>query len=105
MTPTAENVAAFLGRTGDAATVALAAQHLPIVTQMVAAYVRDKGFTDGVPGDDLAAVIVSCCARLVANPEHTVSQETGPFSIRQGIFNGWTLPELAILHRHRKRAL
>lgn len=55
--------------------------------------------------EDVAAVIVSSCARLVVNPEHTRDQTTGPFSIRQGIFNGWTLPELAILHRHRKRAL
>jgi hypothetical protein len=105
MMPTAEDVAAFLGRTGDAATVALASQHLPIVTQMVRAYVRGNGFTDETPGDDLAAVIVSCAARAVANPEQTVAQDVGPFSIRHGMFNGWTLPELAILHRHRKRAL
>lgn len=105
MTPVAADVAAFLGRSGDAATVALATQHLPVVTAMVRAYVRDRGFVEDEPGDDLAAVIVSSTARLVANPEHTVEQTTGPFSIRQGIFNGWTLPELAILHRHRKRAL
>lgn len=106
MLPTAADVAAFLGRSGDAATVALATEHLPIVTQMVKAYTRDRGFDEaGDPGDDLAAVIVSSTARLVANPEHTMEQSTGPFSIRQGIFHGWTLPELAILHRYRKRAL
>lgn len=103
--PIADDVVAFLGRTGDAAALDLALQHLPIVTEMVRAYTRDKGFSDGVPGDDLAAVIVSSCARLVANPEHTRNQTTGPFQIAQGIFNGWTLPELAILHRYRKRAL
>lgn len=105
MTPTATDVAAFLGKPGDAAVVALATTHLPTITQMVRAYVRDKGFTGNEPGDDLAAVIVSSCARLVSNPEHTISQDVGPFSIRPGIFNGWTLPELAILHRYRKRAL
>ncbi|MGZ5406119.1 MAG: DUF6093 family protein, partial [Nocardioides sp.] len=47
----------------------------------------------------------SSCPRLVGNPEHTVEQTTGPFSIRHGIFIGWTLPELAILHRYRKREL
>lgn len=99
------DVVAFLGRTGDATAIALAAEHLPIVAQMVNAYTRGRGFVDGVAGDDLAAVIVSSCARSVANPEHTISQETGPFSIRQGIFQGWTLPELAILHRYRRRAL
>ncbi len=101
-----EDVAAFLGRSGDSAVTALAQSHLPIVTEMVRAYTRGKGFDEsGEPGEDLAAVIVSSCARLVTNPEHTREQTTGPFSIRQGIFNGWTLPELAILHRHRKRAL
>lgn len=104
---TPQDVADFLGRGDDARAVALAGEHLPVVTSMVRAYVRDRGFdeTTGEPADDLAAVIVSSCARLLANPEHTVEQTTGPFSIRQGIFNGWTLPELAILHRYRKRAL
>lgn len=105
MMPNALDVTAFLGRSGDAATEARADAHLPIVAEMVRAYTRDKGFTADVPGDDLAAVIISATARLVANPEHTVEQTTGPFSIRHGVFNGWTLPELAILHRYRKRAL
>ena len=105
MIPIATDVAAFLGRGGDSDVTALAEAHLPIVTAMVKAYTRDKGFDGDEPGDDLAAVIVSSTARLVANPEHTVEQTTGPFSIRHGSFNGWTLPELAILHRHRKRTL
>ena len=104
-TPLPEDVAAFLGRTGDAATVDLAVHHLPAVTAMVRAYTRGRGFDQGGnPADDLALVIVSSCARLVVNPEHTVEQSTGPFSIRQAIFNGWTLPELAVLHQYRKRA-
>ena len=102
----ATDVAAFLGRSGDAATVDLATQHLPVVTAMVKAYVRSNGFDElGEPADDLALIIVSSCARLVVNPEHTVSQEIGTFSIRQAVFNGWTLPELAVLHRYRKRAM
>lgn len=103
--PMPVDVVAFLGRTGDATALALAEAHLTVVTAMVKAYTRDKGFTADVPGDDLAAVIISATARLVANPEHTIEQTTGPFSIRHGVFNGWTLPELAILHRYRKRAL
>lgn len=106
MTPTPADVAAFLGRVGDQTVLDLAEQQLPILTHMVRAYVRDNGFDDtGIPADDLAAVIVSSTARLVSNPSHTITQTTGPFSIRQGIFDGWTLPELAILHRYRKRAL
>lgn len=103
--PVALDVVAFLGRTGDAAALARAEQHLPIVTAMVRAYVRDNGFEGAIPGDDLAAVIVTSTARLVVNPEHAVEQSTGPFTIRHGRFDGWTLPELAILHRYRKRAL
>lgn len=107
MTPTAADVAAFLGRPGDAATEAIAGEHLPGVTHMVKAYTRDRGFdpVTGEPGDDLAAVIVSSTARAAANPELNVSVDMGTFSIRHGVFNGWTLPELAILHRYRKRAL
>lgn len=107
MTPTPADVAAFLGRPGDTATGELATAHLPAVTAMVKAYTRDRGFDPitGEPGDDIAAVIISSTARAVANPEHNVSVDMGTFSIRHGIFQGWTLPELAILHRYRRRAL
>jgi hypothetical protein len=103
MEPIGVDVAAFLGRTGDAATAELAEQHLPTVRAMVRAYVRGNGF-DPSPADDIALVIVSSCARLVTNPEHTITQTVGAFSTRQAVFDGWTLPELAILHRYRKRA-
>lgn len=99
-----QTVADFLGRGDDTELVAMAGQHVAIVRAMVKAYTRDRGFTDDLPGDDLAAVIVSACARLVANPEHNVMVALGTFTIRPGIFNGWTLPELAILNRYRKRA-
>ena len=107
MTPTPQDVANYLGRGEDATILALAGEHLPVVEQMVRAYVRDNGFDDpgNQPRDDLAAVIVSSCARLVSNPEHNVSVQLAGYSVRPGIFNGWTLPELAILHRYRKRAL
>lgn len=104
--PTATDVVAFLGRPGDAATLALATQHLPTVRAMVKAYVRSKGFDPITgPSDDLEAVIVSSCARLVVNPSLTLEETSGPFSVRHGTFAGWTLPELAILHTYRKRAL
>lgn len=102
----ATDVAAFLGRSGDAATVDLATQHLPVVTAMVKAYVRSNGFDElGEPADDLALIIVSSCARLVANPTHEVMAQIDDAVIRHGVFNGWTLPELAVLHRYRKRSL
>ncbi|UYM05469.1 hypothetical protein [Solicola gregarius] len=105
--PTATGVVAFLGRPGDAATLALATEHLPTVRAMVRAYTRGKGFdtSTDVPADDLAAVIVSSCARLVVNPTGTVEESIGELTIRHGTFSGWTLPELAVLHQYRKRAL
>lgn len=104
--PSASDVVAFLGRPGDAATLTLAGEHLPTVRAMVRAYVRGNGFdTSDVPSDDLAAVIVSSCARLVVNPSLTIEDTAGPYSVRHGTFSGWTLPELAVLHTYRKRAL
>ena len=103
MEPVSADVAAFLGRAGDAAVIDLAEAHLPTVRAMVRAYVRGNGF-DPSPADDVAFVIVSSTARLVSNPEHTVTSTAGPFSTRQAVFDGWTLPELAVLHQYRKRA-
>ncbi len=105
MIPAAQDVAGFMGKADDAHVLDLAGQHLPVVTAMVKAYVRSRGFTDtGEPAEDLALVIIASTARLVTNPEHTIEQTVGQFSVRQAIFNGWTLPELAILHQYRKRA-
>lgn len=99
------DVAAFLGQPDDPAVVGLAREHLPIVTAMVRRYVRRNGFdVNGDPDADLAAVIVSSTARAVSNPSQTVAETLGDFSVRPGIFDGWTLPELAILHAYRRRA-
>ncbi|QIX27503.1 hypothetical protein ncot_13455 [Nocardioides sp. JQ2195] len=103
--PTAQTVADFLGQGDDVGFIALAEEHLPMVTHMVNAYTRGKGFTDGIPDDDVAAVIVSSVARLVVNPEQYDLDTAGPFTTRYRVFDGWSLPELAVLHRYRKRAL
>ena len=102
----AADVAKFLGRDGDPSVLALAGQHLPIVTAMVRAYVQGNGFAGVLddPSQDLAAVIVTSTARYVMNPAGTITEAMGPFSVRYGQFNGWTLPELAILHQYRKRS-
>lgn len=101
----AEQVAAFLGKPGDAATEALAETAVPVVTAMARAYVR--GGTDWEPNDEIDAVIVTATARVVANPTGLSHDMTaGPFthSIR-GAFQGWSLAELFVLNRYRKRAL
>lgn len=100
--PTDVQVAAFLGRPFDPDIMALAQEHLPIVTAMVSGYTRGQGFINGVPGDDLAAVITTATCRLLANPEQ-VPYDVGGVGVRGG-FVGWSLPELAVLNTHRRRA-
>ena len=109
--PTAAEVVAFLAPEEYAVekVTALAESHLPIVTTMVRSYVRDNGFVLDDPRDDLAHVIVSSTARLVQNPRMMTEDSHGiddaSSTKRLAVFNGWTLPELAVLNRYRKRAM
>jgi hypothetical protein len=97
------DLAAFLDKAGDAALVALAGHHLPIIQAMVKAYTRGRGFdVTGFPNAELAAVITTATARLLSNPEQ-LSYDIGGVSMRGG-FTGWTLAELAVLNRYRVRA-
>jgi len=102
-TPTAEAVAGYLGKADEVAIVSLAQQHLPIVTAFVRAYVRGNGFEGGLPNEDLGAVIISACARLTSNPEQARQYSTADYSESPAVLNGFTLPELAILHLYRRR--
>jgi len=99
------DVAEFLGAVGDATVVARAESHLPMVTAMVKAYTHGAGF-DAVlgPADDLALVIIASTARSVRNPTHNVTEGVDDYQVRLGVFDGWTLPELAVLHNYRRRA-
>jgi hypothetical protein len=100
-----DQVAAFLGQPDDAAIMDTAEQAIPIVTVMVKAYVRGTG--DWEPNDELEAVIVTAAARMVSNPGQLPYDTTaGVFthSVR-GAFQGWTLAELFVLNRYRRRAL
>ena len=103
--PTGDEIALFLGQGGDNALVALAGQHAEIITAMAFAYTRGRGFDPDV-ADDIAAVITTATARLIANPKQLAVDDTmGPYShsIRGG-FTGWTLAELFVLNRYRRRA-
>lgn len=102
LTPT--DVLTFLGTTGDGQDVASVQTHLDTATVMVKAYTRGGGFTGTEPSEDVAAVIVSCASRLYRNPTLDRSMSIGPAQTSPGIFNGWTLPELAVLHTYRRRA-
>ncbi|OMC09227.1 hypothetical protein [Mycolicibacterium fortuitum] len=100
---TGADVAAFLGQgDGDAPAVALAGQHVQIVTAMARAYTRGRGFNGAEPNAEIAAVITTATARLVANPEQ-IPTTVGSVDIRGG-FTGWTLAELFVLNRYRVRA-
>lgn len=99
-----QQVADYLGRGDDAALVDLAWEHLDVVEQFVKAYTRGRGFLEGQPVDAVAAVILSATARLTNNPQMTARESVGSFSQTPAVLDGWTLPELAVLHRYRVRA-
>lgn len=103
--PTGDEIALFLGKGDDANLVALAGQHAEIVTAMAFAYTRGRGFDPDV-ADDIAAVIITATARLLANPNQLAADTTaGPYSTSvRGGFTGWTLAELFVLNRYRRRA-
>jgi hypothetical protein len=78
------------------------------VSQLVQAYTRGVGFTNGgVPNADLWQVILGASARVWAHPRQLpVDQTEGEESVswRAG-FNGWTAAELTLLARYRIKAL
>lgn len=99
---TGQDVADFLGQGNDDTVVALAGQHLAIITAMAHAYTRGNGFEDGYPNDDVAAVLVTATARLMGNPDQT-NYRVGNISY-QSHFQGWTLAETFVLNRYRRTA-
>lgn len=100
----AQQVADFLGQGDVPETLALAGAQLPFVLATVEAYTRGRGFVAGEPGPDVALVVIASTARLVSNPDLKRSEKIGDYEVTPGAFLGWTLPELAILHRYRRRA-
>jgi hypothetical protein len=99
---TGQDVADFLGQGDNIELVALAGEHLAIITAMARAYTRGGGFADGYPNDDVAAVITTATARLIANPEQ-LRYSAGAVQINDA-FRGWSLAETFVLNRYRRRA-
>lgn len=105
MLVTPAHVARFLGRDEDPSYLALAGEHLPVVTAFVRAYTRGVGFDpDSLPNDDLGAVIVSATARLTNNPEQSRRVTVADYAESPAVLDGFTLPELAVLNLYRRRA-
>lgn len=103
--PDGADIASFLGRQNDPRFVDLCSQHVYITAQFVRGYVRGQGFTlNGTEcEEDLASVITTAASRLVINPGQ-VEREGADGWYAVGAFNGFTLPELAILHSYRRRS-
>lgn len=99
---TGQQVADFLGQGDDTDLVALAGQHAAIITALARSYTRDRGFAGAEPAEDIAAVITTATARLIANPEQ-LSADFGSVSMRNG-WQGWNLAEQIVLNRYRVRA-
>jgi len=104
-----DRVAKFLGRGDDVRVVALGNEHGPVIEQFVNAYVRGNGVTVDpetlaltFPAD-LQAVIVTATARLVVNPAQLERETYDGYSATGG-FRGFSLPELAVLNRYRRRS-
>ncbi len=103
-TPLAKRLAAFLGAPNDPDIIALATIHLPIVQTFVKSYTRERGFWADLPNEDLTTVIITAGARLVVNPEQATRIQIGDTSETPAVFNGFTLAELAVLNRYRRRS-
>lgn len=101
-TVTGQIVADFLGQGDNTELVALAGEHLVIITAMARAYTRDGGFIGADPNDEVAAVITTATARLLANPEQ-IDYSVGSTRLGRG-FQGWSLAETFVLNRYRRRS-
>lgn len=73
----------------------------------VEAYTRGRHTRGGHLRPGVEAVITTVAARILSNPEQiSVREEVGPYVYFKGPgFNGFTLVELAVLNRYRKRGI
>lgn len=77
-----------------------------IMTMMARSYTRGRGFADGKPNAEIAAVIATAAARLAANGTGLLAKRVDDVEYqfsRTGF--GWTLTEQIVLNRYRVRAM
>ena len=106
--PTPADLAALLGVSGVGEIGAEQAQSvLDIITAIVRSATRGNGFVNGVPAEDLRAVLLTAAARLWRHPAQIDYGETkGPESIFfRGGFEGFSLVERYVINRYRVTAL
>jgi hypothetical protein len=80
---------------------------IPIITTMAKSYTRGHGFDGNEPNTELAAVITAAAARLASNTKQLrFAQTAGPYvQDFRSAFDGWTVAEMYVLNRYRKRAM
>jgi len=102
---TGHDVAKLIGHPDNTQLIEVADEAAQVVTEYVRAYTRDEGFdVAGDPLSPVAAVIKSATVRMAVNPQYLKRQSAGSQSVTPSILDGFTLPELAVLNRYRKRA-
>lgn len=104
--PTGEHLQQFMGDTPIEASTA--ATSIDAATALVDGYTRSNHLDhDGTPRPGVAHVVLTVAARIAANPgQVSYRVSAGAFSKQVGKgFSGFTLAELSILNRYRKRAL
>lgn len=74
---------------------------------LVGAYCRGREKRGDVYRPGVEEVILMVGSRILANPEQIqVREQVGPYTMFKGAgFEGFTLVELSVLNRYRKRAL
>lgn len=99
----AADLQTFLGSTVNAGQ---AESVLTIITAMASSYTRGRGFTAGIPTDEIKAVILTAAARLLSNTTGLLYDEVeGPSQISyRSAFSGWTIAERLVLDRFRVSA-
>lgn len=102
---TGQDVARLIGHPDNTQLIDVANEAVEVVTQYVRAYTRDQGFDDGRINDTaIEAVVKSASVRMAVNPQYLKRQSAGSQSVTPSILDGFTLPELAVLNRYRRRA-
>lgn len=102
----AEDLIKFTGATGE--NVELQAQTaIEVAQQLIGAYCRGREKRGSRYRPGVEAVITTAAARILANPDQVQEREqVGAFSFFKGEgFKGFTIVELAVLNRYRKRGI
>ena len=104
MTP--DDLIKFTGATGPNVTQQ-ATQALGMAEALVDAYTRGRHMRAGHYRPGVEAVITAVAARILENPSQIqVREQIGPYTHFKGNgFQGFSLVELAVLNRYRRRAI